>query len=198
MARRRGNVDLTVVAFDTKTWQEVHRTVLPAPRVESPQLTARGSLIYVLLPERASDPAEIQSLNPLTGDIRTLYASSRLVAYPIALSKDGTMLAFAVLYGLNWISTVPPTVALAADRFGRQNVGTVFGWIFCAHQIGAAVAAYGAGLLRVWLGDYTLSFLLAGGLALVGAGLACGIRGPARRLPRRDAVPVGKPRAVLE
>ena len=95
MARRRGNVDLTVVAFDTKTWQEVHRTVLPAPRVESPQLTARGSLIYVLLPERASDPAEIQSLNPLTGDIRTLYASSRLVAYPIALSKDGTMLAFA-------------------------------------------------------------------------------------------------------
>jgi sugar phosphate permease len=89
----------------------------------------------------------------------------------------GAMLAFAVLYGLNWISTVPPTAALAADRFGRQNVGTVFGWIFCAHQVGAAIAASGAGLLHVWLGDYTLSFLLAGGLALLGAGLAWGIRG---------------------
>lgn len=90
------------------------------------------------------------------------------------------MLAFAVLYGLNWISTVPPTAALAADRFGRQNVGTVFGWIFFAHQVGAAIAAYGAGILHVWLGDYTLSFLLAGGLALLGAGLAFGIRGVSR------------------
>lgn len=93
----------------------------------------------------------------------------------------GAMLAFAALYGLNWISTVPPTAALAADRFGRQNVGTVFGWIFCAHQVGAALAAYGASLLRVWLGDYTLSFLVAGGLALLGAGLAFGIRGAGRR-----------------
>jgi len=95
---------------------------------------------------------------------------------------QGAMLAFAVLYGLNWISTVPPTAALAADRFGRQNVGTVFGWIFFAHQVGAAIAAYGAGILRVWFGDYTLSFLLAGGLALLGAGLAFGIRGEGRRL----------------
>jgi uncharacterized membrane protein YedE/YeeE len=62
-------------------------------------------------------------------------------------------------------------------------VGTVFGWIFCAHQVGAALAAYGAGLLHVWFGDYTLSFLLAGGLALFGAGLAFGIRREGRGLP---------------
>jgi sugar phosphate permease len=101
---------------------------------------------------------------------------------------SGAMLAFALLYGLNWISTVPPTAALAADRFGRQNVGAVFGWIFFAHQVGAAIAAYGASLLHVWLGDYTLSFLLAGGLALLGAGLAFGIRGEGRRRP---PVPAG-------
>jgi sugar phosphate permease len=100
----------------------------------------------------------------------------------------GAMLAFAVLYGLNWISTVPPTAALAADRFGRQNVGTVFGWIFFSHQIGAAIAAYGAGLLRVWMGNYTLSFLLAGGLALFGAGLAFGIRGQGRVPARKRGV----------
>jgi len=126
-----------------------------------------------------------------------LFRGVSLLLLPF-VHTPGTMLVFAVLYGLNWISTVPPTAALAADRFGRQNVGAVFGWIFCAHQIGAAVAAYGAGLLRVWLGDYTLSFLLAGGLALVGAGLAFGIRGPARRLPRRDAVPSETPEPALE
>ncbi|HTX52957.1 MAG TPA: MFS transporter [Candidatus Baltobacteraceae bacterium] len=114
-----------------------------------------------------------------------LFRGISLLLLPL-IHTPGTMLAFAVLYGLNWISTVPPTAALAADRFGRQNVGTVFGWIFCAHQVGAALAAYGAGLLHVWLGNYTLSFLLAGGLALVGAGLAFGIRRPVHRQPRRD------------
>jgi len=112
-----------------------------------------------------------------------LFRGVSLLLLPYVHTR-GSMLAFAVLYGLNWISTVPPTSALAADRFGRQNVGTVFGWIFFAHQIGAAIAAYGAGILHVWFGDYTLSFLLAGGLALLGAGLAWGIRG------------TGRPRAV--
>jgi len=110
-----------------------------------------------------------------------LFRGVSLLLLPYVHTR-GAMLAFAILYGLNWISTVPPTAALAADRFGRQNVGTVFGWIFCAHQVGAALAAYGAGLLHVWFGDYTLSFLLAGGLALFGAGLAFGIRGNGRRL----------------
>ncbi len=109
---------------------------------------------------------------------------------------QGAMLAFAVLYGLNWISTVPPTAALAADRFGRQNVGTVFGWIFFAHQVGAAIAAYGAGILHVWFGDYTLSFLLAGGLALLGAGLALGIRREGGRRPDRNLVAAAGPEVV--
>jgi MFS family permease len=89
---------------------------------------------------------------------------------------EGALMGFAVLYGLNWLSTVPATSALAADLFGKQNVGTVFGWIFFSHQMGAAIASYGAGLLRVWLGDYTLSFLLAGGLAMIGAAMALRVR----------------------
>jgi MFS family permease len=108
-----------------------------------------------------------------------LFRGLSLLALPYVQTSGG-MFAFAVLYGLNWISTVPPTSALAADRFGRQNVGTVFGWIFFSHQVGAAIAAYGAGALRVWLGDYQLAFMLAGVLAFLGAGLALGIR-PARR-----------------
>ena len=45
---------------------------------------------------------------------------------------------FAVFYGLDWIATVPPTVKLTADRFGRERAGMVFGWVFAGHQIGAA------------------------------------------------------------
>ncbi len=104
-----------------------------------------------------------------------MFRGISLLALPY-VNTEGALMGFSVLYGLNWLSTVPATSALAADLFGKQNVGTVFGWIFFSHQLGAAVASYGAGVLRVWLGDYTLSFLLAGVLALIGAGLALRIR----------------------
>jgi len=74
---------------------------------------------------------------------------------------------FAVFYGLDWIATVPPTVKLTADRFGREKAGMVFGWIFAGHQIGAAFAAYGAGLTRTELGTYVPAFFAAGALCLI-------------------------------
>ena len=79
---------------------------------------------------------------------------------------------FAVVYGLDWIATVPPTTTLCADLFGRKHVGTIFGWVFFSHQLGAAFAAYLGGVARVTLGDYQLAFLTAGVLALIAAGLS--------------------------
>jgi sugar phosphate permease len=76
---------------------------------------------------------------------------------------------FAVFYGLDWIATVPPTVKLIADRFGREKAGMVFGWVFAGHQIGAASAAFGAGLTRTELGTYLPAFFFAGALCLVAA-----------------------------
>jgi len=67
---------------------------------------------------------------------------------------------------------VPPTVALTADVFGRQNVGMVYGWVFCAHQIGAALAAQAGGLVYDRFGDYTVAFFMAGGLAVMGGVMA--------------------------
>jgi predicted MFS family arabinose efflux permease len=61
---------------------------------------------------------------------------------------------FAVFYGLDWIATVPPTVKLTADRFGRERAGMVFGWVFAGHQIGAATAAFGAGFSRTEFASY--------------------------------------------
>lgn len=79
--------------------------------------------------------------------------------------------AFAILFGLDYIATVPPTIALAADIFGRRNVGIVYGWIFASHMIGAAVAAFFAGLTRDIMGDYGFAIVIAGFMA-VGAGVA--------------------------
>jgi sugar phosphate permease len=79
---------------------------------------------------------------------------------------------FAVFFGLDYIATVPPTVALVADRFGRMNVGAVFGWVFFSHQVGAALASYLGGVARDSLGNYTAAFLVAGILAILAALLA--------------------------
>jgi len=76
---------------------------------------------------------------------------------------------FAVFYGLDWIATVPPTVRLTAARFGAERAGLVFGWIFAGHQLGAAAAAYGAGLSRTVLLSYLPAFIVAGALCLVAA-----------------------------
>ena len=84
--------------------------------------------------------------------------------------------AFAVLFGLDYIATVPPTVALAADTFGRQNVGTVYGWIFAAHQGGAALAAWAGGYIREQVGDYGPAFLGAGVAAVLAAMAVLAIR----------------------
>src|SRR5437870_3635653 len=95
-----------------------------------------------------------------------------LLYLPYALGTQFVSLAvFVVFYGLDWVATVPPTVRLTADIFGRRNVGIIFGWIFAAHQLGAAMAAFGAGVLRTWLGDYQVAFMGAGLLCL----LACGL-----------------------
>ncbi len=91
---------------------------------------------------------------------------------------------FAVFYGLDWIATVPPTVKLAGQAFGRERAPLVFGWIFTAHQLGAAIAALGAGLSRDALASYLPAFYLAGAACLVAALLALAIR-----RPRPAAVP---------
>ncbi|MBK4347570.1 MFS transporter [Lacisediminihabitans changchengi] len=75
---------------------------------------------------------------------------------------------FVVIYGLDWVATVPPTVALARELFGADGP-VVFGWVFAAHQIGAAIAATTAGLVRDAYGSYTPAWLGAAGLCVIAA-----------------------------
>lgn len=95
-----------------------------------------------------------------------------LLGLPYALGgPEWSLSAFAIFYGLDWIATVPPTVRLTADAFGKENVGIMFGWIFASHQVGAALAATFAGTVRTYLGDYMIAFILSGIICLLAAGL---------------------------
>jgi MFS family permease len=78
---------------------------------------------------------------------------------------------FAVFYGLDWIATVPPTVKLAAQNFGRERAPLIFGWVFTAHQIGSAIAAFGGGVSRSLFASYLPAFFAAGAACLIAAGL---------------------------
>jgi predicted MFS family arabinose efflux permease len=99
-----------------------------------------------------------------------------LMLLPLALSSlNFGMLAFIVFYGLDWVATVPPTVALATRCFGRDRGTVVYGWIFASHQVGAAVAATGAGVIRTVTGDYLLAFLIAGFACLLAAAMSLGV-----------------------
>jgi sugar phosphate permease len=102
--------------------------------------------------------------------------------------------AFVVFYGLDWVATVPPTARLVADRFGKERVGPVYGWVFAAHQFGGSFAAFSAGALHTVFGDYLVAFMTAGGLSVLAAGLVIGLSrsGTAPPLVARYALRVAR------
>lgn len=100
-----------------------------------------------------------------------------LVLLPPLLSPQAepSTWVFVIFYGLDWVATVPPTIVLCRNYFGARSP-VVFGWVFASHQLGAAIAAGGAGWLRDLQGDYDLAFYLAAGLCFVAAALCAQIR----------------------
>jgi MFS family permease len=76
---------------------------------------------------------------------------------------------FAVIYGLDFIATVPPTVKLTVAEFGREMGPAIFGWIFAAHHVAAGLMAYGTGVSRDMIGSYVPAFMMAGIACLVAA-----------------------------
>ena len=104
-----------------------------------------------------------------------------LLALPALFQESvrPSMLVFIIFYGLDWVATVPPTVALCRQVYGPGAGTVVFGWVFASHQLGAAIAAGLAGLARTSLGTYDLAWFVAGGLCLGAAVLSVRIAIPA-------------------
>lgn len=144
-----------------------------------PQVTAAGTLAMMGMFNFAGTIASgwlTDRIDPRK--LLAIYYSFRglsLLLLPFVTDPLG-LTVFAVLFGLDYIATVPPTTALVADRFGRRNVGTVYGWVFCAHMLGAAMASWLGGVARDALGAYTLAFLAAGVIAIAAGGLSLTIR----------------------
>ena len=100
-----------------------------------------------------------------------------LLPYVFGSPQFGLIL-FIVFYGLDWVATVPPTVQLSRKVFGPQNFAIVYGWIFAAHQLGAATIAFAAGAVRTVFGDYQIAFMSSGLLCLLAAGMVLRIARP--------------------
>jgi MFS family permease len=100
-----------------------------------------------------------------------------LLALPVLLGPNVelSLVAFVVVYGLDWVATVPPTIALCRDLFGSRGT-IVFGWVFASHQLGAAAAALGAGIIRDLTGAYTIAWLGAAGLCAIAVFLSVRVR----------------------
>jgi predicted MFS family arabinose efflux permease len=103
----------------------------------------------------------------------------------LASSVRPSVVAFVVIYGLDWVATVPPTVALCREIFGERGT-IVFGWVFASHQFGAAAAALAAGIVRDSTGSYTLAWVGGAGLCLVAALLSWMLGSSGKRQRSRE------------
>lgn len=131
-----------------------------------------------------TDPARLLVAYYLFRGVSLMFLNHTLDMHGVGL------VGFMMLYGLDWVATVPPTVSLCARRFGNDRGPVVYGWVFAGHQVGAAVAAWGAGYLRDSTGSYRSAFLIAGVGCLFAAYGASLMRG-GRSTPREQPTEVG-------
>jgi MFS family permease len=119
-----------------------------------------------------------------------------IAALPFIVDVRG-MVLFAMVCGLDWAATLPPTTNLTARLFGRGSLGTLFGWIILVHMVGAAAAAYSGGFFREVMGDYHYVFLFAALLGFVAVGMSLSIKNPASStVPRPVVLRTELPRAA--
>ncbi len=141
------------------------------PAVRSAQLLAVMGIFDILGTTASGWLTDRYSSRHLLFGYYTLRGIS-LLFLPFTLSSGAHGLGwFAVFYGLDWVATVPPTVRLTGEAFGRENTGVIYGWIGASHQLGASLAAFGAGAIRAQLGQYQMAFWIAGTLCVL-AGLS--------------------------
>ena len=102
-----------------------------------------------------------------------------LVILPFTRFDVISLSIFSVFYGLDWVATGPATFALTNQLFGRRDTPVIISWIFAAHQIGGAFAAFGAGTVRSLTADYLLAFMTSGLACLLASLLVLRVNRPA-------------------
>jgi MFS family permease len=115
--------------------------------------------------------------NPLA---LTYFVRGLALLWLLTVQEAAALHVFAVVFGLTYIATVPPTTALTADLFGRKSVASIFGWIFLMHQIGAASGSLVGGILYEATGNYTPAFLSGAILCFAASAMVLAIRAGGR------------------
>lgn len=116
------------------------------------------------------------------GPLATYYFVRGLsLLFLIWVSSVPSLHLFAAIFGLNYISTMPPTSTLTANIFGRYSIGELYGWIFLSHQVGAAIGSWVGGMSYDLTGSYTIAFVSAAVLAFLASGLTLAIRDEPRK-----------------
>jgi len=137
------------------------------PQTRSAQLLALMGIFDIIGTTASGWLTDRYSSRHLLFGYYTLRGLSLLYLPSTLENGAGGLGLFAVFYGLDWIATVPPTVRLTGATFGRENTGVVYGWIGASHQLGASLAAFGAGAIRTVAGDYRFAFWIAGALCVL-------------------------------
>ena len=136
-------------------------------QIRSAQLLAMMGIFDILGTTASGWLTDRYSSRHLLFGYYTLRGISLLFLPYTLVNGDSALGIFAVFYGLDWIATVPPTVRLTGEAFGKESTGVVYGWIGACHQLGAATAALTAGAIRTGTGTYDLAFWIAGGLCVL-------------------------------
>ena len=116
-----------------------------------------------------------------------------LLALPALLTAtpEPPLVLFIVFYGLDWVATVPPTMALCREVFGEKNATIVFGWVFASHQVGASIATVLAGVVHDATGEYTIAWFSAAAMCAIAAAVSLGVK----RMPTAEK-PVSRASAI--
>lgn len=140
----------------------VDHGITPATAAGTMSLISVTNTLGAVLSGWLTDRVENRRLLAAIYGLRAL----ALLSLPFVAGTQG-LFVFAIIMGLDWNATVPLTVNLIVTRFGQPSLGKLYGWIFCAHMVGAGLASYAGGFLRDLLGSYTVAFLSAGALGVM-------------------------------
>lgn len=139
-----------------------------------------GSLGSGFIGQRYSKPAFLSLIYVLR---------SVAIACFLLLPKSPTsVIIFACVMGLLWLSTVPPTNALVAVMFGTKHLGLLGGVVFFSHQVGSFLGVYLGGYLYDIYGTFDTVWWLGVALGLIAAIIHWPIKEQA--VDRLAAVPV--------
>ena len=105
------------------------------------------------------------------------------VPFVLGPSVEPPLFFFIVFYGLDWIATVPPTIELCRKHFGLEESPLIYGWVFTAHMVGAAIASWFAGSIRELQGSYDIAWITAAVLCLIAAATCLVLLGKKYKLP---------------